>query len=739
MAAHARPAASGQNRWRPPWRRVRSAGLFLLETLAIVGGHALLGWLGHHLMFGRWLPIFWPAGGFALAMLLLRGCSRWPAILLGSALISEDWIFKLGAPSPLQGHTFALLMGISRTLAAIACVQLIRRWLGVTLWPSSARGVVKLMIVAGLAYPALVSLMTIASLWLTGTVMAAPVSLTDQWTWFAANSTGTLIVTPLILTFAAPRPTWMSHSSWEMALLIGLYGIASFVSIEFGRLFLVGTLISYPTVPLMLWATLRFGSRGAGLNNLAWTVVILGAALQLPLELDLAQVLPQVQARIAVLAAVILVLGANVEERQQMRVALEKERRQLALRVAERTLALERSFSLLNSSLESTADGILVVDQRGHITAMNQRFAELWRIPNSILESGDDTKALEFANEQVADREEFLLQVAYLYAHPDQESEDELSLADGRIFERFSRPQRMGDAIIGRVWSFRDITQRRRAEAERDRLLVEESQARQLAERALREAQRALGLRDEFLTIAAHELKTPLTSMKVQIQHLERLLASGAFTGAERSRLSSVVATASRQLKRFQNLCEQFLDITRLTLGKIELRYERIDFRELVVEQFRSQAEAASRAGSELRFECVGPILGEWDRLRLERIVCHLLSNAIKFGAGQPITVRLDALEDRVWLQVTDLGIGIAPEDHERIFERLERAVDSRHYGGLGLGLWIVRESAVALGGGVTVSSALGEGATFTVELPRTQRSERWVSTPPVQGEHTSP
>jgi signal transduction histidine kinase len=116
-----------------------------------------------------------------------------------------------------------------------------------------------------------------------------------------------------------------------------------------------------------------------------------------------------------------------------------------------------------------------------------------------------------------------------------------------------------------------------------------------------------------------------------------------------------------------------------------------------------------------------------------------LLANALKFGAGQPITVRLNALEERVWLQVTDRGIGIAPEDHERIFERLERAVDSRYYGGLGLGLWIVRQGVESLGGGVTVASALGQGSTFTVELPRAQRSEQRTSTLPGQGEHPSP
>jgi PAS domain S-box-containing protein len=383
---------------------------------------------------------------------------------------------------------------------------------------------------------------------------------------------------------------------------------------------------------------------------------------------------------------------------------------------------------LLHSSLESTADGLIVVDRQGRITAMNQRFAELWGVPDSILDSRDDARVLAFACGQVVAPEVFLSQVEYLYEHPAQESEDEIKLKSGRIFERFSRPQRLGDEIVGRVWSFRDVTLRRRLEAERDRLLVEERQAREAAEHSYQEAQKALGLRDEFLAIAAHELKTPLTSMKAQIQHLERLLADNPTGHLQASRVGTVVAATSRQLRRFQDLGDQLLDITRLTLGRLELRYEPLDFREFVAEQLERHAETASRAGSELRLECAGPVFGEWDRLRLEQIMGRLLSNAIKFGAGSPITVRLEALRGCARLQVVDSGIGIPPEDQERIFQRLERAVDSRHYGGLGLGLWIVRQSAEALGGVVHVESAPGKGSIFTVELPLVRQPTKTAS-----------
>ncbi|QSQ26700.1 MASE1 domain-containing protein [Pyxidicoccus parkwayensis] len=712
MGAQARPGASAPNPPRSEWRHVRTTGLLVLENLAIAGGYVLLGWLGHRLTLGNRLPLIWPAAGFALAMLLVRGCSRWPAILLGALLVSSS------SQEPLS----ALLMGAARTLAAVAGVQLIRRWPGMTRWPSSVRGVAGFMVIAGFVYPALASVMPDVSPLSNGNSASAPLSLCEMWAWFAANSAGTLVVTPAILSLALPTRVLPRRSRWEAALLGLLYAIACYSSFEFARRSEMGDLLGYTVTPPMLWAALRFGSRGAALNNvIRATLIIAFSVVALPKE-GLTAAFIQLQARLMVLSSVLLFLGAAVEERHLARAGLEQEREGLERRVAERTRELAHSLSLLHSSLESTADGLFVVDRQGRITAMNRRFAGLWGMTDSIAESGDAARVLAFASGQVVDPEAFRSRVEELYAHPAQESEDEIELKSGRILERFSQPQRLGDAIIGRVWSFRDVTERRRAETERDRSLVEERQAREAMEQSYQEVQKALGLRDEFLAIAAHELKTPLTSMKAQIQHLERLVADNPTGSLPASRVGAVVAAASRQLRRFQALGDQLLDITRLTVGRLELRYEPLDFREFVAEQLAHQAVAAARAGSELRFESTGPVLGEWDRLRLEQIVGPLLSNAIKFGAGHPIAVRLEALGGRARFQVVDRGIGIAPEDQERIFQRLERAVDSRHYGGLGLGLWIVRQSAEALGGVVQVESAPGKGSRFTVELPLTHR-----------------
>jgi signal transduction histidine kinase len=229
--------------------------------------------------------------------------------------------------------------------------------------------------------------------------------------------------------------------------------------------------------------------------------------------------------------------------------------------------------------------------------------------------------------------------------------------------------------------------------------------------RLFQQKERAIAQRDEFLAIASHELNTPLTTLKLQFGALEQ-------RAHEPAQLASRVRSVHRQVDRLARLVGTLLDVSRLSAGRLVLERERLDFAALtreVAERFAPLVEP----GGALTVDAPERLELEGDRLRLEQVVGNLLSNALKYGAGRPVEVRLSAEAGRARLSVRDHGIGLAPEHHARVFERFERAVSTRHFGGFGVGLWIVREVAGAHGGSVRVESALGQGATFTVELPR--------------------
>ena len=225
-----------------------------------------------------------------------------------------------------------------------------------------------------------------------------------------------------------------------------------------------------------------------------------------------------------------------------------------------------------------------------------------------------------------------------------------------------------------------------------------------------RDAQDAIRVRDEFLSVASHELRTPLTTLKLQIAGL-----SGA---GDPRRVGAALASMNRQVDRLALLIHNLLEVSRLGAGRFTIECRAMDLAELardVVARFHEQLE---RAGCDLRLTAEEPTRGSWDRALLDQVLTNLISNAIKFGAGAPIDVVVEPRRGSARLTVRDRGIGIATEDVRRIFGRFERAVSARHYGGLGLGLFVSRQIVEAHGGRIAVESRAGEGSTFTVELP---------------------
>ncbi len=233
-------------------------------------------------------------------------------------------------------------------------------------------------------------------------------------------------------------------------------------------------------------------------------------------------------------------------------------------------------------------------------------------------------------------------------------------------------------------------------------------------EQALEQAIRA---RDEFLQVASHELKTPLTTLLIQLDTLKRTIESA---GALTDSLSDSMDLATRQSVRLSRLIDSLLDVTRISGGRLVLEPVPFDFAEMLREMIDRLQVEARRLPAKLTLDAPASVPGTWDRLRVEQLVSNLLSNALKYGLGNPVTVELRDLGDRIQLSVTDGGIGIEPEFLQRIFDRFERAVSYRHYGGLGLGLFIAREITQAHGGVISARSEPGVGSTFTVVLPRT-------------------
>jgi signal transduction histidine kinase len=173
-----------------------------------------------------------------------------------------------------------------------------------------------------------------------------------------------------------------------------------------------------------------------------------------------------------------------------------------------------------------------------------------------------------------------------------------------------------------------------------------------------------------------------------------------------------------RQIRRLGTLVEGLLDVTRLANGQMVLQPERFDLAELVAEVVERHAAEAQGARCEVRLEAAPGLRGRWDRLRVDQAVSSLLNNALKFGSGHPVEVGVAREGAVARVEVRDRGIGIPPDQLERIFERFERAVSSRSYGGLGLGLYLARRAAEAHGGRVWAQMRPGGGATFSLELP---------------------
>lgn len=400
---------------------------------------------------------------------------------------------------------------------------------------------------------------------------------------------------------------------------------------------------------------------------------------------------------------------------------------------------LSESVSLLAASLESTADGILVVNLDDCITVFNQRFAQMWKLPESDLKSIDSKSTMQLMIDQLKLPEEFLSKADYISKYPEKDSFDVLLLKDGRIIERYSRPQFIEHKPVGRVFSFRDITERIIAEEElekhRNHLqdLVEQrteeidainnelkkeielkKKVEKELEKALEKEKELNKLKSRFISTASHEFRTPLASALMSADLIQRY--------AERWPKEKVDEHFDRirsSILNLTKLMDDVIQINRSESGKITFKPELTDVKKLckaVIE--KSSIYMTELHKFEFHFECKQNIFN-LDGQQTELILINLLSNAFKYSPnGGMVELVVESIDKKIFFTVKDSGIGIPEEDLPRLFEPFHRALNVEDIRGTGLGLSIVKNSVDTCGGKINVESKLLHGSTFYVEIP---------------------
>lgn len=253
----------------------------------------------------------------------------------------------------------------------------------------------------------------------------------------------------------------------------------------------------------------------------------------------------------------------------------------------------------------------------------------------------------------------------------------------------------------------------KRKERELDQL---QSLARDHA--ALAEAENALRLRDEFLSIASHELRTPIAALKLQIELVSRLLSQPSRSEVSTNRINELLSKAGSQIDRFNTLMKNLFEQARARGEEIHLQKKEMSLSALARDVVHAMSSELQQAGCTVKFDSPKEVHGEWDRVRLEQVLVNLLSNARKYAPGSLVGVSVSERGGFAIIEVWDRGKGISPEAQKRIFDKFARGEIDSAVSGSGLGLYIVRQIVEAHGGQVRVESQPGQGSRFVVELP---------------------
>lgn len=237
--------------------------------------------------------------------------------------------------------------------------------------------------------------------------------------------------------------------------------------------------------------------------------------------------------------------------------------------------------------------------------------------------------------------------------------------------------------------------------------------------------QKEVKARDEFLSIASHELKTPLSAMLLQIQTALYNIRNVSLANFSVEKLLKMLQSTEQQSKRLSKMINDLLNVSLITTGRLELDKEEADLSLLVKEVVDRFSERAEREKSPITFKGEAKVIGDWDKLRIDQAVTNLIANAIKYGDAKPIEIHVAHHDGMGKIAVTDHGIGIPMDRQAKIFERFERAVSNHTYKGLGVGLYITHQIVKTHHGNITLRSKPNDGSTFIIELPLKDHTKR--------------
>ncbi len=629
--------------------------------------------------------VLWLPSGLGLAFLLRNPPRRWPALLAAIFLAELVTVSIRGFPIP---GWVAGLWGLANCLRALVGALLLRRFVGTAVRLSRRWEIAGLLLFGGLVSP-LVSA-TLGSLGYT--FSGEPASFFGDWVhWWLSDGLGTILTPPLLLTWTpgAFRPRRLRRFA-ELGGILALTALGAHLIFGHPAPEGVRASLAYVSFPFVLWGALRMGPLGAASTSAVVAMVALwhttlGQGPFGAMATSLPQKMHALQLFVAILGLTSLTLAAVVTERW-------------------RTKELQRLLVAAGKVLATSLDVQKTFPRAAHLVVPTacDGFA-VWRVgENSLLER------MAQAGWSPAREARLLGHLPPLPTTSRRWSFEECTVVLAPLLAR--------GHIQGVLVLMRD--ERARFAGSEDLAFAEELAHRFCMAlenaRLFAEAQQAIEMRNEFIAIAAHELRTPLTALTLRMRSVSALLHLECVPEPAREKVRAM----SRQLGRMTQLVERVLDVGRIATRRLELQREQVDVSELVERVVETFAEEAHRVGSALRVEAEAGLQAWWDPGRVDQALSNLLANALKFGAGHPIEVHVSSEGGWVRLAVRDHGIGIAPEALERIFERFERAVSSRRYGGLGLGLFLTRWIVESHGGTIHVESHPGAGSTFVLQLP---------------------